>query len=284
MKLALPLLLTAAILVGCSGSHRDEKAGSLGLMSSNVEADEAFGDIPEEVITEDISNDVIRVQQPDKIIKEANIKFEVDDYKTSKQAIDSLVKRWGGYISSEDEYYSNTRVENAIIIRVHNTQFENLLTQLGETSKKIDYKTVNSIDVTEEYVDLTTRIKTKKEVEQRYIAILKKATKIEDILKVENEIRKIREEIEAKEGRLKYLEDRVSLSTINLNIYQTLQYKYQPKKENGFFTRVYKGLDKGWSGFLSFIVGLAYIWPLYLIGFFAYLIIRQIRKKRRAKK
>ena len=69
-------------------------------------------------------------------------------------------------------------------------------------------KNVSVQDVTEEYLDIEARLKTKKEVEARYIEILKSKTKtVEDVLKAEEQIRIIREEIEAREGRLNYLKN-----------------------------------------------------------------------------
>ena len=223
------------------------------------------------------------IKRPDKIIKEAAIKFEVDNYKKAKKEIDSLVFRWGAYISKEDERYSAYQVTNTLIIRVLSKNFEKLLDAIGSTSKKIDYKTVNSIDVTEEYVDMEARLKTKREVEKRYYEILNRANTIEDILKVENEIRTIREEIEATEGRLKYLGDRVAYSTITLTLYQQLEYKYRPEKETRFFTRLYRALDKGWRGLLTFIIAIIHIWPLIVAIGIAWILLVRYRKRKRTK-
>lgn len=288
MKSSMLVCMLLILLTGCQSSYKD-RSGSLGL-TRNYEAAEAVEEAgvveaDEELIPADEKKldeaRPVKIKRPDKIIKEADIKFEVDDYKKAKKEIDSIVNRWGGYISKEDERYSYNRIENTIIIRVLNNQFENLLNAIGETSKRIDYKSVNSIDVTEEYVDIVSRLKTKREVEKRYYEILRKATEIEDILAVENEIRKIREEIEAKEGRLKYLDDRVSYSTITLSIYQYLEYKYKPKQVSNFFTRFYKALDKGWKGLLSFIIGLFHIWPVILFiaaGLWLYIRLRKKNK------
>lgn len=269
------------LLAGCSSSDRNSATlGLLGSSKSDYVEEAAMPEAEEK----SVEPQVIRIKQPDKIIKEAQIQFEVDNYKTAKKQIDSLVNRWGGYIAKEDEQYSSNQIDNAIIIRVHNSHFEQLLNAISETSKRIDYKSVNSIDVTEEYIDIASRLKTKREVEKRYYEILKKAADIEDILKVEDEIRKIREEIEAKEGRLKYLDDRVSYSTITLTIYQKLSYKYKPGKASNFFSRLYKALDKGWKGLLSVIIALFHIWPILLIvaiGLFFF--FRQERKMKKEK-
>ena len=281
-------------LPGCKSSSED-KSGTVGMTYEEEvyaeeemdEKEEAASQTAEETSREEESYDEaqpLKIKRPDKIIKEAAIQFEVDDYRKAKKEIDSMVNRWGGYIAREDEVYSYNRIDNTIVIRVSNRQFENLLNALSETSKRIDYKNVNSIDVTEEYVDIEARLKTKREVEKRYYEILAKATRIEDILKVENEIRKIREEIEAKEGRLKYLDDRISYSTITLTIYQYLEYKYKPQKETNFFSRLYKALDNGWKGLLSFIIGLMHIWPLVLLIVAGLVIYYRYTKKKKLKK
>ncbi len=282
MKTAVKFCLGFVLIVACQSSHKNYsvspdmmEAGDISLAEEKtISAEsESIPEAPEQVI-----------KCPDKIIKEADIKFEVENYKKAKKEIDSLVNGWGAYISSEDENYSSYQVTNTIVIRVLNRNFEKLLDAIGNTSKKIDYKSINSVDVTEEYVDIESRLKTKKEVEQRYHEILKRANTIEDILKVENEIRVIREEIEAAEGRLKYLDDRVSFSTITLTIYQQLEFKYKPDKETRFFTRLYRGLDKGWKGLLAFIVALVHIWPLIIAGIIVWILLVYFKKKKQSKK
>ena len=83
-------------------------------------------------------------------------------------------------------------------------------------------------DVTEEYTDVVIRLKNKKEAEKRFLEILKQTKTIKEILDVEEHLREIREEIESKEGRLKFLNDQVSYSTINLSIYQVSESSMLP--------------------------------------------------------
>ena len=129
-------------------------------------------------------------------------------------------------------------------------------------------KRTSAVDVGEEYYDLMTRIKTKKEVEKRYIEILRKANKITDILAVEDQIRVIREEIESKEGRLRFLKDRISLSTISLYVHQELEYDAPLVDKPTFWGKVAKAAFTGWNMILSFLLFLIYIWPIVLIFIF----------------
>ena len=93
--------------------------------------------------------------------------------------------------------------------------------------------------MTEEFIDIEQRLKNKKEVQRRYIEILQnKAKTVEDVLAAEDKIRIIQEEIESREGRLRYLKDNIALSTINIEMYQELeQGEAEIVYEKGFFVR-----------------------------------------------
>ena len=116
----------------------------------------------------------------------------------------------------------------------------------------------------EEYADLEARIAAKKAVEARYLDILQKAGKISDILEIEEKLRVIREETEAAQGRVKYLNSQVAYSTINLSYYQVLDTKYEAPSGPGFFTRIWKGIVQGWEGLLDVVISIVYLWPLWL--------------------
>jgi hypothetical protein len=132
--------------------------------------------------------------------------------------------------------------------------------------------------VTEEFIDIQARIKTKKELENRYKELLAKANTVEELLSIEKELGTLRTEIESIEGRLKYLQDRVSLSSLTIEYYEltTSSFRFIPKLGKSFVT--------GWNWFLSFIVGLVHMWP-FIVLFVAALIIslRINRKKKKTK-
>ncbi len=211
-----------------------------------------------------------------KIIKTAEIRYGVSDYKKSKLNIEKIVKKNKGYVSSENESNNSYSISNTLIIRVPKENFDSLLTALEGEAQKFESKSISSQDVTEEYVDILKRLENKKKVEAQYIELLKKAKKISEILEVNEHIRKLREEIEAKEGRLRYLKSQVGFSTITLNIHQdfdTVSY--------GFLHKIGNALEGGWKGLLMFFIGLLYIWPLLLVfGFIFFLIKRFIRKSK----
>ena len=137
-----------------------------------------------------------------------------------------------------------------------------------------------------------TGLKTKKEVEARYIAILKsKAKTLEEILIAEDKIRVIREEIEAVEGRLNYLKNKVNLSTIQVEIYQdpfytqsTTRFNAYQKTGWSFSEEAGEAMATGWNGILVFLIGLLYGWPFFLIGGILYWLVRKKLRKYKAQK
>ncbi|MCW3082963.1 MAG: hypothetical protein JWP12_329 [Bacteroidetes bacterium] len=218
---------------------------------------------------------------PEKIKKTADIDLTVDDYKAAREAIGKIIASGHGYIGGENEQNSTYNITNRMLIRVTNKDFDAMVGNLSGIAAHVNSKNIYTEDVTAQFVDLTARLKSKKEVENRYLDLLKKAGKVDEILEVEEQLRVIQEEIESKEGELKYLKDQVDYSTINLNFHQDFEYK--PADSPGFFGRIGNAFGNGWNGFLSFLVGLVYAWPMVLVlvigGWFLYRFIRKQVKK-----
>lgn len=212
------------------------------------------------------------VIQERKIIRTASMRFQVDDLKSSSKRIEAMTKELGGFIANSQQRSSNYSIQNDISIRIPSERFDEFLARVEQEALYINHKNVNANDVTEEYVDITTRLKTKKEVRDRYIEILRdKAVTVEEVLNAEEKIRILQEEIEAAEGRLKYLSDRTNLSTIDLNLYQKVPYASAPKLyERGYFSRLTEGFWNGWEMIQSISIGIVTIWPIWclLIAFF----------------
>lgn len=218
------------------------------------------------------------VKKNQKIIKTADVRFQVKNLAKSIAKIQAMIRKHQGYVSSAKQDRRYRQLQSNIIVRVESDKFEDLLDEMTQEAFFLDRKNVKADDVTEEFVDIQTRLKTKRVVEKRYLDILEKARTIEEILKVENQLRVIREEIEAKEGRLKFLVDQINYSTINMEIYQRIEATQAPS--DSFITKIGRGFKAGWQGILSFIINLAYAWPsLLVLGVGGYFAIKYTRKK-----
>jgi len=211
-----------------------------------------------------------------KIIKHAEIEFETEDVNKTKSLIVQTVQELDGYISSDDTFVDADQLLHILRISVPADKFDFLLVKISETVGKLDKKSVEVSDVTAEYIDIDSRIRTKKALQNRYVELLKQATKVDEILNIEKEIGKLQEEIESVEGRMKYLKNKIAYSTLTVGYYQKTTSTF------GFFSKFTEGIKKGWSVFLWFIIGLSHLWVFIFIATVAiYLIIRQRRKEKK---
>lgn len=209
------------------------------------------------------------------LIKEGNISFECENVQQTKAAVEKICKSLGAYTSSEGQDSYGEHLTYRQTIRVPAAKFDTLLFHLEKFAIKIDSKDINTRDVTEEFIDLDTRLKTKKELEDRYRDILKQARSVQEVLAVEREIGNVRSEIESMEGRLNYLKDRIALSTLTINYYQLVPSDF------GFGSKFMTSFGRGWENLLSFLIGIMSLWPfVLLLGFGVGVYIRQRNRKK----
>ncbi|WP_109299550.1 DUF4349 domain-containing protein [Aquimarina sp. AU474] len=215
-----------------------------------------------------------------KIIKNANCKIKVHRVEEVTKKAKQLAVKYKGYVSDERFTNTNYSKENRFTIRVPQHKFDVVLDEICELAEFVDYKNITTIDVSEEYVDVTSRLKTKLEVKERYETILRnKAKTVEDVLKTEDKLKQIQEEIESAKGRLNYLSNRVAYSTIQLDIYETVVPESEPSEyKPGFINRAKKGFLFGWSIIESFILLLFYIWPFIVLIAFVFMYFKWGRK------
>ena len=210
-----------------------------------------------------------------KVIKRGEIRFQTRNLQETTAFITENVKNLGGYISSDNSYSSEDRITSRLEIRIPCDSFDILLSKISESVNKIEYKNVQLQDVTEEYIDVESRIETKKELENRYIEILSQAKTVQEILSIEKELGTLRSDIESTEGRLKYLKDQVSLSTLTVDYYQ------MTSTTLSFPSKIGKAFVTGWKLFLAFIAGLVNLWPFILIiGLVVILVVRFGKRKK----
>lgn len=281
-------LIAISMLAACAGASREEK-NSADMISSDITLSaplmETVKFTPPTAMDQGAGNSLspsttttLQIKIPSKIRKTANLNITVDDYKKARTEIEKIIKTNNAYIGNENEQNSTYSITNDMVIRVVNKDFEGMVNRLLGVATNVNSKNISAEDVTAQFVDIQSRLKSKKEIEKRYLDILNKASKVTDVLEIEQKLGEIREEIEAKEGELKYLGDQVDYSTINLTFHQ--DFEYTPTDKPGFFGRIGHAFGNGWNGFLSFLVGIVYAWPLWIIlGGTAYFLVRFIRRK-----
>jgi hypothetical protein len=216
-----------------------------------------------------------------KIIRNGNLTIESKDLKSSRTRLDTLVSYYAGYISSESFNDQEDQLSYNITCRIPAEKFDLFITGVESGPDKVISKSVNANDVTEQYYDVKIRLENERQLEKRYLELLAQARTVKDILDIEEKLGKVRQEIESKEGRLRYLDDRIAYSTLTIWIYQKKDRKYEPAERDGFGQRLKKSLHKGWQGFVDFILFFLKIWPLWIVGLIIWRLI--VWKGRRSK-
>jgi len=219
------------------------------------------------------------VQTEQKIIKEGNLTYETQDLQATYNQIITAVKKNNAYIQSDEEGKDYNSLYRNLIVRIPNKNFYVFLTEISNGVAYFDRKEISSKDVTAEYIDIEARLNAKKVLEARYLELLKKATKVSEILEIEKELSVIREEIESKEGQLKYLQNKVSLSTVNIKFYKTVANAQDATVSFG--SKMWNAIKSGWNGISTFFIGLLHIWPFIII---LVAVILYIRKRIASKK
>jgi len=198
------------------------------------------------------------------LIKTGELNFSVENYQKTYKSIIQNIQKLDGYIVSESSYGSHNI---SLKIRVPAQNFHQLFEFLLKEANKDRSirKSINVKDVTEEYMDVESRIRSKKLIEERYLEILSKATEVSELLDVEKYLGDIRTEIEQVEGRLKYLKNKSDFSTIDLRISKVQ--KTKELKEDSLTTKIQDSFDTGWNRAISLMLFIASNWFIFILIF-----------------
>jgi len=227
----------------------------------------------------DAQPDPASPQIPQKIIKEASLRFETDNLEDTFNRIQTAITANKASIQNDSEGKDYGNIYRNLTVRVPSQNFDSFINAISKGVSYFERKDISSQNVTEEYIDLTTRLKTKRKLEERYLQILQKATKISEILEIEKQISAIREEIEAKEGQLKYLENRVSESTVTIEFYKTIAQKEGVKTSYG--SKIWTAIQSGFFSLSEFLISIISLWPfIILFCVIAYFIRRRFKRKK----
>lgn len=209
-----------------------------------------------------------------KIIKEGSIDFETTDIAKTRNIIDEAIKKLGGYISEENEYTQGNRISQNLIVRIPADKFDELVSEISKGVKRFERKSIQLKDVTEEYLDIELRLKIKKETENRFRELLTKANTVNEILSIEKQKGELRADIESIEGRLKYLQNQISFSSLSVTFYELISTPV------GFSSGLGVSLQNGWNNFIKFLIVLVNAWPFLIIGLLVIIGLIATRKKR----
>ena len=152
------------------------------------------------------------------IVRTGEMSLVVEDVVGARDKIAQLAARYDGYVVSSQISGEEQEMRGYISIRVPDDKFESALAELKDLAVRVTSESTDSQDVTEEYVDLQSWLKNAEATESQYLALLAKATDVEDILRIYERLSQVRREIEQIKGRMQYLERTSSMSLITVRL------------------------------------------------------------------
>jgi len=152
------------------------------------------------------------------IVRTGEISLVVEDVVDARDEAANLAVRLGGYVVSSRISGEEEDMRGSISIRVPDDKFDQALAELRDLAVRVLSESTSSRDVTEEYVDLQSRLKNAEATEKQYLVLLEKAEDVEDILRIYERLSQVRREIEQIKGRMQYLERTSSMSLISVRL------------------------------------------------------------------
>ena len=214
------------------------------------------------------------------LIRTATASIEVDSLEIAVAQVKQLAAQFGGYLANSGVETGKKRLRNATLeVKIPVTRFDDALSGLTPIGK-VESVNVSAEDVGEEYVDVDARMENARRLERRLIDLLGTRTgKLKDVLAVETELARVREEIERYEGRMRYLKAHTATSTISVTVHEPI-----PVVGSAGHSVMGEAFTQAWRNFvvlLSLAVqSLGVVLPLGFIAAVAWVVTRRWRLAR----
>jgi hypothetical protein len=209
---------------------------------------------------------------PSMVIRTGQAFIEVDKVDPAILKIRQLAAQLGGYIANSSISGGRDQIRQATLeLKIPAPRYDQAVGSLSTIGK---VETVNSTaqDVGEEFVDVTARVSNARRLEERLITLLSTRTgKLDEVLRVERELARVREEIERYEGRLRFLSTRVATSTLTITVHEPAPILGNAPGDNPIAAAV----RRAWKNFVTLVAGLiaslGVVIPLALLGLAAWM-------------
>ena len=210
------------------------------------------------------------------IIRTGTAGIEVDSLDTAIARVRTLALRVNGFVANTTVQGGRDQLRSASLeLKIPSERFDDALAGLSPIGK-VESVNVSAEDVGEEYVDIAARVENAHRLEARIIDLLANRTgKLQDVLSVEHELARVREEIERYEGRMRYLKTRASVSTLTIAVHERAPV-IVPVAGDGPILMAFR---QAWENFVGvvagFVASLGILIPLGALVFVAWLGLRR---------
>jgi Domain of unknown function (DUF4349) len=284
-------LVQAALLMACERSPRipestlnrdraqsDSKSSQLVPRGAMKEATASAGEAP--AAADQWSRPVGFDYAARLIIRTGQASIEVDSLESSMAELRRIVQRSGGFVADASVQSGRNQLRTATLeLKVPSSRFDEL-TQGLEPLGRLQFVNVGAEDVSEEFVDLTARVANGHRLEDRLVELLRTRTgKLQDVLSVERELARVREEIERMEGRLRFLKTSAQLSTLSVNLYEPAPIVASHPGRSV----IAEAFKTAWRNFVGLLAGaiasLGFVVPVVVLGWGTWIIGRKYKRK-----
>lgn len=215
------------------------------------------------------------------IIRTGSATIEVDSLEPAIARLRLIASRLGGFVGNTSVQGGREEIRSATVeIKLPAQRWSQLLEGL-EPIGKIESRVESAEDVGEEFTDVTARVSNARRLEDRLVALLANRTgKLEEVLSVERELARVREEIERYEGRLRYLRSRAALSTMTVTIHEPAPVLGSRPGSNP----IVEAFKAAWRNFVWLVAGLISVLgiliPLALLAWAGWKVLKSVRGTR----
>jgi hypothetical protein len=283
-------LLQAALLVACQHPKSESKTRETRDVAANKPASAvALGKVgqptasPAEIAAGGRSDEWLKSATGDPIsrliVRTGQAGIEVDSLEPAMAELRRIAQRAGGFVADASVQSGRNQLRSATLqLKVPASRFDDLTGWLDPLGR-LQYVNVSAEDVSEEFVDLTARVENGHRLEQRLLELLRTRTgKLQEVLSVERELARVREEIERMEGRMRFLKTRAELSTLSVNLYEPAPILASPGHN-----AIAEAFKTAWRNFVGLLAGaiasLGFVIPLVLAGWSAVILVRRFRRR-----
>jgi hypothetical protein len=236
-------------------------------------------------------------QQERLVIKNADLSITVEAPEEKIAEISALAASMGGHVVTSNTYqsYSNSGAqvpEGNITIRVPSESLDAALDKIKADVDEVNSENISGEDVTDQYVDLESRLKAKKAAEEKMLEFMEQAATTEETLAVYSQLQIIQSDIEVLTGQMNYYERSAAMSSISVRIIATE--KSKPIEIGGWklgetASKAVQNLVDYMQGFVRFLINfIIFILPvlitIFLPIYFVFIGLRALLRRRRAKK
>ncbi len=218
-------------------------------------------------------------EQGPEIIRTAHLVHEVKNSQVYSSYVRNRVRKLNAYIFKEDNNVADNRAQTTMVIKVPVALFDSLVAELMTKEVNPLQKNITSEDITSEIIDTRARLETRKATRAKYLEFLNKANKIDDVLKIQQEINNIQEDIESAEARLSQLSGQARYRTVNLTYFEPGSGYEDYDNNPGFWTRVGSAVKNGAGIFGEIFIAFITAWPFWVAGLVLGFLIRKYRRR-----